>query len=149
MLRFAPKRKNQIPSVIVVCILAILSVRLSKYYSKTQMVNSTNSFAATTNKERIEFLIGRGIKTDTEPLYVGNVVVPSSFDARHMGLATMQNVQGHSLSEYEGEELEHFSYNVQNSEEKTSAEILVSDGEIVFCVLCRMTNNIRIFEIIG
>ena len=152
MFRFASKQKNKIPSVIVVCILAIFSVALSKYYNNTQMAKSTNFHMGATNEDRIAFLNDKGIKVDGESAYACDIIVPSSFNAMYQGFEVVQNAQGLSLARHKGEKVRHFSYSVQDAQkggEKTSAEILVSDGKIIACALCSLTNNMRIIKIIG
>ena len=152
MFRFASKQKKPIPSVVAVCILAIFSVALSKYYNKTQMAKSTNFYIGSTNEERIAFLNDKGIKADGKSACACDVIVPSSFNAMYQGFEVVQNAQGLSLAKYKGKRVQHFSYDVQAAQkdaEKTTAEIFVSDGKIIACALCSLTNNMRIIKIIG
>lgn len=152
MFKYASKQKYKTASIIAVCLLAVVSVTLSRYYKKTQMTLAPKTLLGATNEERLAFLKDNGITTDGEPFYVCDIIIPSSFDGIYNSFETIQNAQGFSLSEYKGKKVRRFSYNVKNPPreiEKASAEILVSDGKIIACALCSLTNNGGFFEIIS
>lgn len=152
MFKYASNQKTKTAILISVCLLAILSVTISRYYKKTQMTIAPKTFSGATNEERLAFLKDNGIKADSEPFYVCDIIIPSSFDGIYESFEKTQNEQGLSLSQYKGKKVRRFSYNVKNPPkeiEKASAEILVSDGKIIACALCSLTNNGGFFKIIG
>ncbi len=152
MIKYASLQKNKTVTVIVVCLVAVLSVTISRYYNKSQMTISPKNLSGATNEERIVFLRENGIKVESEPFYVCDIIIPSSFDGIYESFETVQNAQGLSLSEYKGRKVRRFSYlvkNPPNNIQKASAEILVSDGRIIACALCSLTNNGGFFKIIG
>ena len=152
MFRYASRRKYKTASIIAVCLLAVLSVTISKYYKKTQLALAPKTLSGATNEDRISFLNDNGIKTEQEPFYVCDIIIPSSFDGVYESFENVQNAQGLSLSEYKGKKVRRFSYAVKNPPEKiekVSAEILVCDGKIIACALCDLTNNGGFLKIIG
>lgn len=154
MFRYAPVQKYKTAWLIAVCLLAVFSVTLLRYRNKTQAQSAMapQSLAGATNEQRICFLNDNGIKTDAEPYYVCDIIIPTSFDGIYQTFEAVQNAQGLSLSEYKGKNVRRFSYNVKNPPkniEKAAADILVYDGEIIACALCSLTNNGGFYSIIG
>ena len=154
MFKYASGQKYKTVSLIAVCLLAVFSVTLSKYCKKTQaqFTIAAENFSGATNEERIAFLNDNGVKTEAEPRYVCDIIIPSTFDGIYESFETVQNAQGLSLSAYKGKKVRRFSYDVTNPPkniEKASAEILVFDGKIIACALCNLTNNGGFYKIIG
>lgn len=154
MFKFASQQKQKTISVIAICLLAVFSVTVSRWYKKTQIqpVVAPQKLLGETNEQRIAFLKENGIKTESEPFYIADIIIPASFDGVYEKFETVQNAQGFSLLEYKGKKVRRFSYNVIKSPKnmgRASAEILVSDGKIIACALCSFTNDGGFFKIIG
>ena len=153
MFKYACCQKRKNISVIAVCLLAILSVTISKYdkKSRAQITMAPKILSGATNEQRIAFLKENGIKTENEPFYVCDIIIPSSFDGIYESFENVQNAQGLSLSEYKGKKVKRFSYNVRSSPQNiqaATAEILVSDGKIIACALCGLRSG-GFFKIIS
>ena len=80
-------------------------------------------------KDRLEFLTGLGIKASGEQQDV--VKIPKSFDAVYEQYNSLQKQQGFNLERYRGKEAERYRYMVEGGFGEGTATLLVYRGNII------------------
>ncbi len=107
--------------------------------STSLLVQKGYSIEAETAEQRIAFAAQFGWETDSEPVEVREVVIPSQFGDVYEKYNRIQLEQGFDLSEYKGERAKRWTYRVTNYPGTTDVvyiNILVKDGEVIGGDVC-------------
>ena len=92
-----------------------------------------------TNAQRIAFLAGFGWDVEEEPVFSGEVQIPSEFDQVYENYNQIQLGQGFDLRLYAGETVERYQYelhNYPNFPEGIRANLLIFRGKIIGGDIC-------------
>lgn len=93
----------------------------------------TYSIRADTTQEIMELADFFGLKINSEPIYVKNVVIPAEFNDIYSHYNDLQKLVGLDLEKYKGRQCRLYSYRIIEPKEENSSilNLLILDGRVI------------------
>lgn len=136
-MRSSKKKLLIMPVVILMILIFIFAKNTSHDYAICSI--GKYNLKASNNEERIKFLAQFGWDVSSEPIEMGNIKIPNTFNEVYKSYNSIQEEQGLNLADHTGETCQRFTYKILNYPKCSGnvyADILILNNIVVGGDVC-------------